>query len=204
MGVFSGSISFTRFYVRGAVPKRFQGPFMKAIRLRAFEPLDPDDVEDERWGWCAPDNLLDLELTQQKVIFNQYLALGVRRDKWRIPRALLRAELETASEQQRERTGKEKLSKREKEELVFRVTRRLRKRVLPSMRQFDMCWDIDRAELRLWNRSVRAKEEFALLFERTFSLTLDEASPYVVAKQLLGQQELATVETLDPSSFLDR
>lgn len=204
MGVFGGSISVAKFYVRGEVPNRFQTQYMKAIRLRTFEPLVPDEEDEERIGWCAPGNVLDLELDQQKVIFNEYITLGLRIDKWRIPRTLFKAHFEEAVAEAKVRTGKEKLSKKEKDDLKFRVNKRLRKKVLPSMRQDDLSWNVDRGEVLFWNRSPRIKEELCELFEKTFGLRLDEASPYMVAKELLGESEAqAGFQDLEQSSFLD-
>lgn len=203
MGVFSGSISYSKFFVRGDVPKRFQAPFMKAIRLRTFAPLEVDAEEDSSVGFCAPGNALDLDLSQDKVLFNQYVVLGLRIDKWRIPRTLFRAHYDQAEAELRARSGKEKLSKKDKDELKVRIQRRLRKKVLPSMRAFDLLWDVDRKVTLFWNRSPRVKEELMALFEQTFQLRLDEVSPYVAAKALLDDRQMARIEGLEASSFLD-
>lgn len=203
MGVFSGSISYCKFFVRGDVPKRFQPPFMKAIRLRTFAPLEVDSEEDSSVGFCAPGNALDLDLRQDKVIWNQHVVLGLRIDQWRIPRTLFRSHFDAAEAEYRARLGKDKLSKKDKDELKFRIERRLRKKVLPAMRAFDLLWDTDRKVLLFWNRSPRMKEELMALFERTFHLRLDEVSPYVAAKALLDDARMDRFRKLEASSFLD-
>jgi recombination associated protein RdgC len=203
VGVFSGSVSVSKFFVRGTPPRRFQEPFMKALRLRAFRPLEADEEDEARAGWTAPGTPLDLEVEQHKVLVQQYLVLGLRLDRWRIPRALFRAQFDAASAELLARSGKTKLSKKEKDELKFRLTRRLRKKVLPSMRAFDVCWDMNRGVLLFWSRSPRVKEEFCALFEQTFGLRLDEASPFMAAKELLSEKALQTLQGLEPSSFLD-
>lgn len=203
MGALSGSISYSKFFVRGKPPRPFQQPFMKGIRLRTFTPLEVDDEEDQRVGWCAPGNALDLDLTQSKVIQNQYVVLGFRVDKWRIPRPLFRAHFAEAEAQLLERQGKGRLSKKDKDELTFRIQRRLRKKVLPSTRAFDVCWDVDQGALRFWNRSMRVQDEFATLFEQTFSLSVDVVSPYVAAAELLDDKSLARFRQIEPTSFLD-
>jgi hypothetical protein len=90
----------------------------------------------------------------------------------------------------RERTGRDKLNKKDKDELKFRVERKLRKKVLPSMRQYDFCWNLNRETVLFWSRSPRVKEEFQALFEQTFELELDEESPYMTAKSLLAENQL--------------
>jgi hypothetical protein len=176
---------------------------MKAIRLRTFVPLELDSEEDWSVGFSAPGNPLDLDLSQDKVIFNQYVTLGLRIDRWRIPRTLFRSHYDAAAADLRARAGKDKLSKKDKDELKFRIERRLRKKVLPSMRAFDLLWDVDRNVVLFWNRSPRMKEELTVLFERAFRLRLDELSPFVAARELLDDQAMARFEPLEASSFVD-
>jgi hypothetical protein len=190
VGVFSGSVSLTKFYVRGTVPKRFAQRYIERLSLRCFSELAVDAEEDEQSGWCVAGNPMDLELSHQKVFFNDYLVAGLRVDKCRIPRPLLKAQLQEAMDAFRERTGRDKLNKKDKDELKFRVERKLRKKVLPSMRQYDFCWNLNRETVLFWSRSPRVKEEFQALFEQTFELELDEESPYMTAKSLLAENQL--------------
>lgn len=191
MGVFKGSISLTKFYVRGDVPKRFAQRYMEKIQLRRFADLEPDAEDPESVGWCVAGNPLDLGLNQEQVILSGYIVLGVRIDRWRIPRPLFKAQLEEAMVAFRERTGRERIGRKEKDELKFRVERRLRKKLLPSMRHYDVCWNLDRGTVLLWARSPRVKEDFRELFEQTFELQLDEDSPFMAAKSLLSEQGLS-------------
>jgi len=201
MGVFNGSISVTKFFVEGAPPKKFAESFVKNLRLRTFQELTIDGEEEETSGWCAAGNGLDLDLTHEKVFLNAYLVLALRVDRWRIPRPLFKAQFDVAQAEYRARTGKDKLSKRDKDELKFRVNRRLRRKVIPVMRVFDLSWDLNRGEVWFWNRSARVNEDMAELFQRTFSLTLTEAAPYVVGQRVLGEERAEQMVSLEPSLF---
>jgi len=205
MGLFGGSVSTTKFYVRGALPKRFVEPFIKAIRTRTFQELQVDEEPDERAGWCVASKPLDLELLAENVVVNSYVLLGLRIDKWRIPRALFKAHFDEAAAAQLAKTGKERLSKKEKEELKFRVNRKLRRKVLPTMKHYDLCWDLNRNELRFWNRSARVNDELRTVFDQTFSsfeLTLDEDSPYMAASGLLSPELRESLTEVEQTSFL--
>lgn len=199
MGVFKGSISLTRFMVRGNPPKRFTGPYLERIRLRAFADLDADAEEEEKCGWCVAETPLDLGLLHEQIFFHSYLVLGMRTDRWRVPRALLKAQLADAVEAWCKRTGREKINRREKDELKFRITRKLRKRVVPSMRHVDMCWNLDQKSVLLWTRAERTKEDFRTLFEQTFSLELDEATAFIVARELRGDQLANSLGNFEPT-----
>jgi recombination associated protein RdgC len=201
MGVFNGSVSVTKFFVKGAVPKTFAQSYLKNIELRKFTELEVDGEEEERSGWCAAGNGLDLDLRHDKVFLNSYIVLGLRVDKWRIPRPLFKAQFAQAQAEHLARTGKEKLSKREKDDIKLRVNRRLRKKVIPTMKQFDVCWDLNRAELWFWCRSARQIDDLMTLFEQTFSLNLVEASPYTIAAELLGDAPAEGLCELEPSLF---
>jgi DNA recombination-dependent growth factor C len=162
---------------------------LERIRLRAFTDLDPDSPDEEKSGWCVAETPLDLGLLHEQIFLGTYIVLGLRTDRWRVPRALLKAELEQAISAWHERTGRDKIGRKDKEELKFRVMRRLRKRVVPSMRHVDMCWNIDNGSVSLWTRAERTKEDFRVLFEQTFSLELDEATAYMIAHTELGEDE---------------
>ncbi len=201
MGVFNGSISVTKFFVEGDVPKQFGQSFLKNIHLRRFTELTVDGEEEEASGWSVAGNGLDLELRHEQVFLNSFIVLGLRVDKWRIPRHLFKAQFAEAAAEHLARTGKDKLSKRDKDEIKFRVNRKLRKKVIPNMRVFDVCWDLNRAELLFWCRSTRTIDDLSVLFERTFSLTLREASPYTVAEKLLGTPEAEALCDLEQTLF---
>jgi hypothetical protein len=202
LGVFNGSVSLTKFYVRGNVPKRFAQPFMTKIDLHRFVELEADDEQGESSGWCVAGQPLDLGLHQEQVILHGYVVLALRVDRWRIPRPQFKAQVEEAVAMWRERTGREKISKKDKDELKFRVERKLRKKVLPRMRHYDMCWNVDTGTVLLWSRSPRVKEDFRELFEKTFELELDEDSPYMAAKRLQPAAADALSE-LQPSFPVD-
>ena len=81
------------------------------------------------------------------------------------------------------------------------MTRKLRRKVLPATRCFDVCWNVDAGSVLLWSRSPRVKEDFRELFEQTFSLELDEDSPYMSAKAVLSESDLGRLVDLEPLSL---
>lgn len=202
MGALAGSLTFTRFFVRGEPPKRFRDKFVENIQLRAFEPLAPESEEQEHVGWCAVGRVLDLELDHEKVFYNSYLDLGLRMDRWRVPGALLRAHLAEAEREALEKSGHEKLGKREKAELKARIITRLRRKLMPSMKIVDMSWNLDSGVVRFFNQSPRVHEQFMALFEKTFSLELVADSPYISAERLgLGDAELEALSSVEASTL---
>lgn len=181
MGARRGTLSFCRFFVRGAPPKGFRNKYVEAVQLRAFVPLRPEDEADQASGWCVIEKVFDLDLTHDKLYREPYLLLGFRIDRWRVPAALLNARLAEEEEKLLVRSGRDKLSRKEKSELKQRLVTRLRSKVLPVSKSVDVCWDLDAGVVRFWNHSRRVKDDFAALFEKTFKLELVEDSPYAAA-----------------------
>ncbi|MCA9644464.1 MAG: hypothetical protein KC492_27415, partial [Myxococcales bacterium] len=128
---------------------------MKNIKLRKFEPLTAEDEESERSGWCVIDRVFDLEFDHEKVFYNSYLNIGMRVDRWRVPPALLKAQLQEAEEELKAKKGLNKLGRAQKADLKQRITIRLRKRTLPVMRAYDVSWNLDTGVVLFWSNSRR-------------------------------------------------
>lgn len=202
MGVFQGSISYTKFTVQGDMPDNFVSAFVRRIRNRAFEPLQPDDEADRRWGWCSALDPFDLDLDHEKLFFNSYLNLGLRHDRWVVPSVLLKAQLAQAVRGALEKKGRERLSRKEKDELRTTVTRKLRRQILPTMKVMDLSWNVETGTVRFWSRSKKMVELMQDFFEKTFALKLVPHGAYTIALAAkLSDRELRKLETLDPAIF---
>jgi hypothetical protein len=184
------------------LPRGYRDKFLKALRLRAFEPLRPEEEEQERSGWCVIDRVSDVELTSDKVVQGPYLAWGYRVDRWRIPSTLLKMHIAEQSDKVLAKTGREKLSKRELAEIKAMVGARLRKKIEPSSKVIDVCWHIEEGVLRIWTHSKRLLDDFAALFEKTFGMKLVFESPYTAAERAgLDRPQLAALNAVEPTPF---
>ncbi|MBX3181203.1 MAG: recombination-associated protein RdgC [Polyangiaceae bacterium] len=205
MGALRGALSFTRFFVRGELPDDFRERTLRAIKLRRFEPLTPEDEESERSGWCVIDRLFDLDFDHEKVFYNSYLNLGFRVDSWRVPAALLKAQLAEAEEELRVKKGLNRLGRAQKADLKQRITVRLRRRTLPSSRSYDVSWNLETGVLLFWSHSKRLIEELTVQFEKTFSLQLVPESPFMAAVECgLTDEQLSRLRGVEETAFFAR
>ena len=201
MGALKGSISYSKHFVKGALPDDFRDAFVENVRLRAFRPLGPEDDE-PRVGWCSIEDPLDAELDHGKIFYNAYLNLGLRVDRWQIPGPLFKAHFAEAERQHLAKRGRAKLGKREKEELTVTVSRRLRKLLVPVMKVVDLSWNLDAGVVRFWNQSPRVVEVMGELFETTFGLGLVPESPFTAASRAgLADAHQRALAMLTPSVF---
>lgn len=202
MGVSRGALTFTRLFVQGKPPKDLRKRYLDAVRLRKFTPLSPEDEASEAVGWCVIERLFDLDFQADSIFYDRFVQLGFRVDKWRLPGALVRAQV--ADEQQRmlSRAGREKLTRAEKEDIKLRVIGRLRKKILPTSRAFDVLWDLDAGTVLLFTHASRTTDEFCALFATTFGLELELDSPYAAAQRSqLSATQQKQFDRVEPVSF---
>ena len=198
-----GSLTLTRLYVKGAPPKDLRKPFLSAIRLRAFQPLKPDDEASEATGWCVLDRPFDLDFDAGKVFEDRYLLLGFRIDRFRVPAAMVRAQLADEEQKLLSQSKRDRVSRNERLELREKILLRLRRKMPPSTRTVDVVWDLDGGVVLFFSHSVRVIADFSALFEKTFKLELTEDSPYVAAERVELPRSLSkALERVEPTSLL--
>ncbi len=201
MGALTGSMSTTKFYVRGELPKNLRRSFSERIALRTFRPLEPDEEAEERAGWCAIGQPLDLDLSPDKLFDGPYLTLGLRLDRYRFPARVVHAELAKASAAALQKSGHEQLGRTQKAELKKRVLVALRRRYFPSMLAVDLVWHLDAGEVYFWSQSRSLIERLGALFELCFGLALAENSPFIADERLLPEARRARLDRLERTAF---
>lgn len=202
MGAQRGTLTFTRLFVRGKPPRDLRQRYLQAIRHRAFQPLTVEGEAEEATGWCVIDRVFDLEFDLDKIFHDRYLLLGLRVDRWRLPSALLKAHLAEEERKFLEKHSQKKLTRAQKQELKHRVTVRLRRKVVPSSKSVDLCWDLDSGVVLFFSHSQRLLTDFAELFEKTFELAVDEDTPYLAATRAsLPFDPVRALRHVEPLSF---
>jgi recombination associated protein RdgC len=210
MPALTGSLTYARLFVEGDVldnaqaaqapgSQDFRERFVNALRLRAMKPLEADDDMPERSGFCAFGDPYQLELSYELVFYNDFINLGFRTDRWSIPSALFRANVREAEAAYLEKKGRERLSKREREDIKALVLRQMRKQSTPLVRVVDMSWSLDEKVVRFFTHSQRTTLAMSDLFTKTFGLKLIPEAPFTLADRLgLSDFEQAAWDTLEP------
>lgn len=202
MGLRRGALTFTRLFVTGKPPRDLRKRYLDAVRLRGFQPLKPEDEASEAVGWCVMERPFDLDFEPDKIFYDRYVLLGLRVDKWRIPGPLLRAQVADEEQRMLSRAGRDRLTRAEREEIKLRVIGRLRRKIPPVSRAFDVFWDLDAGTVLLFTHSARVIAEFAALFEKTFGFEPVQDSPYAAAQRgELPKALLQRLEDVEPTSF---
>jgi recombination associated protein RdgC len=202
VSLFRGSLTYVRFFVEGELPDDFLDDALALVKKKIQRPLEADDDENERAGWCKVGEPFVLEIEHEDMVANEYVNLGYRTDKWAIPGALLKAKLAEAEATYLQKKGRERLSKKEKTELKELVARKLRKTMTPVVRAQDVSWALNEGTVRFFGTSPRTQLAFSELFYKTFGLKLVPESPYTLASRLgMSKSQESEWQSDDPLAF---
>jgi len=197
-----GSLSYTRFFVAGDVPGDLPGASMKRIRANASQPLVADEDVNERHGWCSLEDPMDTDLDHEKVFFNEYLCLGLRIDRWVVPKPMLNAHLRDAEAALLEKKGLERLGKKARADLKLFVLKKLRRQLMPVTKSIDLVWNVQTGVARFFSQSPRMHLLAEELFEKTFKLKLVPESPGTAAERRgLDAHATKLWEALEPTTL---
>ena len=203
MGAFSGSLTYKLFFAQDDPPDNWQNLYVERVNLHAFDDLMPDDDDDESIGWVPLERPLETQFDLPDLTYDHFVNLGLRRDRYALPKALLDANIAEAEEEFLLKNDKEKLSKYEREDIEHMVTRRLREKTLPKMRVIDMSWNLNSGRVRFWSHANKLGELFQNLFQETFQMKLMPASPYVNAiEHGLASHRVERLQNAEPTNFV--
>ena len=205
MGLLKGSISYAKFYVEGTVPENHQEMFLEALQLRRFVPLTVDGEDEQRVGWSPVSRPLEAEVAfdHNDVFYNAYLNVSLRVDAWRFPGPVFKAAFAEAEKKYLTKKGRDKLTKREKEELKVTVGRKLRHQISPTIRVIDLSWNLAEGTVRFWSQSNKAQEMLFEIWEKTFAgVELVPAGAYTTAERAsLSEARLKALTEVEPATF---
>ena len=91
MGVFSGNISYRRYFVEGELPPQMRETFLDRVQMHTVPALDIESEEEQAHGWATMQSVLDTEFTMEKLFFNEYVLFSFRVDAWKLPNSLVKA-----------------------------------------------------------------------------------------------------------------
>lgn len=204
MGVFTGPITYRKYKVVGELVAGFRELFMESILKNKHQDIDPQTEDEMKVGWVGVGDLLDTEPVFDRVFYTDKILLTMRMDTLRLPAGTLRVFLTQAEEEFREATGKERLSKADRDEVRDMITKQLRKRAIPGIKGFDMVWDLNEESVRFWSLSKAPCEEFENLFTDTFGHRLIPRTPYTAIDESIGLSEEVALKALnlDPADFV--
>jgi DNA recombination-dependent growth factor C len=203
MGLIKGSLSLSRYLVKGDAPPDFWDFVDRRIRANLFLDIE-DSTEEQAVGWVSAHDYFDTSFAYASYALDPYVVLCLRWDRRRVPAGLLKKyhtlEVRKALNA-REGRG---LSRADREDLKEKVRLDLLRRTPPATQVFEVCWDTQRGEVWLGSAGRAVRDVFEDLFRRTFDLQPWPRIPYLLAGDLLGAGPLSLrLEAARPLSLYD-
>jgi len=166
MGIKSGSMQLTFFFVPDPVTEDFWGFVAEHIAKGFFTPCTPENISSA--GFVSWEDLFDPSFPDGYQKAN-YLAFQFRLDQKKVPPMIVKQRLQEAIGAYKKEKGHPP-SKKTRTALKEAVEEELTKSALPCPSGFEVVWDTTNKRLILGTTSSRMIEAFLEHFERTFRL----------------------------------
>jgi recombination associated protein RdgC len=198
MPILRGSVTFTRFQVEhaGDPPKNVRTWLTRALKARAFEPIDRTSEDDRSAGFVELENPEATEFSVSDLFQGERALFAYRVETLRIPARILKAELEKWMNAFESENGRPP-GRQEKAEQREHLRMKLRRRIDPSVKVTDVSWNMQTEQLQIWASSKGLVEEIQQLLEDRLELRL---VPRSVAG--LARDAKVAVESLTPTGEL--
>ena len=204
MGILGASTALTRYRIVDPVPDTLLQQVPQKLKDFAFK--DIDDTSDERsFGWTSIDDMLDVSWSGSAPEKGALLCFTLRLETRRVAPAVLKKHAEIAlrlEQRQAKEQGRDFVSRARKKEIKEQVMLRLRSRSLPIPAVFDCIWNPGANRLFLGTANSKARLLFEDLFQMTFELRLEPLAPFYLALDMLGPDQTARLENLEPTAFV--
>ncbi len=184
MPVLRGAVTFSRFLVEPGegAPADLKRWFTKALKARAFAPIDRRSEEERAAGFVELEDHEGTEFATSHLYYGEYALFGYRIDQIKVPGPVLRAEVgkwAAAFEKEKGRPP----SRGEKAENRASLRQMLRNRAVPTTKVHDLSWNLKTRQLQIWAASRKAVEEVLNAVEMAFKVKLVPLVPAEVASR---------------------
>ncbi len=206
MGAFQGGLTYRQYRVRDKLPQHWQAKVQQGLAANVAKSIDPEGDEDRAVGWCSAQFILDTHVTLDTCLYDPYLVMAMRLETLTVPAGLLKMHCEAEERKVKRELKKEALSRYERAEIRERVEAALRKRLLPSLRSFEVVWNTESGVVRFFSTNKGLNEELMELFEDSFGLVLIPDYAYTMAQEPalgLSDEQLAALDAVEPTPFID-
>ena len=177
MGALKGSVTVRRYVVKGKVPSD-KGRLVKGVRAHVILPIDPASEVERSFGWALAEDPEVLDLSSDNIFVGGALVLALRVDTLKPPAAVVKRLVA-----EKLRALGRKPGRKDKQEAKDWVVKSLRSRAFPSMKAYDLVWQMDEGRLFFFSHSKGPNELLVDLFGKSFGVELVPCGPGVIAAE---------------------
>jgi DNA recombination-dependent growth factor C len=204
MGIFSSSVSVTRYKVEGKLESPVLETVANGLKKNAIAEID-DNISEKAVGWTSFHKPYRPDFYGSSFVYGNHLVFSLRIDKKSIPAKVLKKHFMIESDRLLAKTGREYLSRSEKKLLKDQITDRLSLRIPATPNLYDLIWSYEESSLWFFSNLKAANEDLEALFRHSFDLTLIRLFPYTTADLVvdLTDYERDILSNLSPTVFAD-
>lgn len=166
-----GSATLREFYVDGDRPENWRA-FETPLSRYAFRPIAIDKGETRSAGWVNPRQVLDNDVSLDKLKVGPWLLLALRQDRLALNARIFRARRDLAMTEAAAKAKKTQLSKNERQAVEDKVKLDMLRAQTPSTQIIEAAWHPDEEVVYVAAASEAITLVFSDLFVATFGLTL--------------------------------
>ena len=200
MGLLKGSLTFSRYRVKGELPAEFRPFFDRQIKKYAFRDLTAS-AEEQAFGWTCLENPLDTAFEGGRYCAGDFFYFSLRLDRKSVPPALLRLKCLEEERKSLKDSGRKRLFREQAREIKERVFLHLLTKAHPVPSFYDVCWSVPGGWLLVGSHADRVFEIFEDLFKITFNARLTACLPW--DPEHLDRKTAAALTVLGGGSFLE-
>ncbi|MDX9818501.1 MAG: recombination-associated protein RdgC, partial [Desulfococcus multivorans] len=198
------TVSITRYRVDGKIESPVLENITRGLAGNAITEID-DEASEKSVGWTALENPFRPDFSGSSFVIGAYLVFSLRIDKKTIPAKIVKKHYQIALARRMTDTGRDHLTKSEKQEIKEGVVQGLSMRIPATPNVFDVLWNIEGQSLWFYSTQKAANEELETLFAKSFKCNLIRLFPYTVAELTAGlsDAERDALATLTPTRFAE-
>lgn len=204
MSLLSASVSITRYRVDGVLEKPVIDTVTRGLKKNAIREII-DDQPGNSVGWTSLETPYLPDFEGSSFVFGTYLVFSMRLDKKTIPPKLIKKEVTLETARQLEKSGRQFLSRNEKNAIKEHVTARLARRIPATPNIYDLIWNVEESWLWFFSNLKAANEALETLFLKSFKLSLIRLFPFTTADLAAGlsEAERDRLIKLTPTKFAE-
>jgi len=202
MGLFSSSVSITRFKVQGKLEEPVMETLVAGLKKNAIREID-EDPADKVVGWTSFEKPYQPDFEGNSLSIGTHWIFSLRIDKKKIPLKVVQKMCAQETVRKLTESGREFLSRNEKKLLRENVISTLSLRIPATPNIYDLIWNYEDACVLFLSNLKEANEELETLFAKSFKLTLIRLFPYTMADLNVGltDADRDVLSTLTPTRF---
>ena len=180
MSLLSNSASITRYKVQGKIKSPVMETVANGLSKNTILEID-NQPSDMAVGWTSFEKPYQPDFSGSLFAYGNYFVFSLRIDKKNIAPKILKKQYTVEAAKRLADSGREYLSKSEKNMIKDNVMNALCLRIPATPNIYDLVWNYEDSSVWFFSNLKAANEELETLFAKSFDLSLIRIFPFTAA-----------------------